>query len=207
MPSALISSEHDYPAFALGRTAGTPEVRLSWSSRTKDISLQTSLRPHWIETDNFVTSAYGGGSIISVELCISLCSSDYIFPSLLQRAWRIVSEGLHRYFDESSLLIIPTEELLLIRLTSPHQYLQMHGIFQQIAKFKDSNGLTVSRRSEPNSRTLLTGEQPDPWDLLQPQDRMSRHRGAKPRCRYELSSAISLLSPEYLLFVERWHSH
>ena len=35
---------------------------------------------------------------------------------------------------------------------------------------------TVLRRSEPSSRTLLTGEQPDPWDLLQPQDRMSRHR-------------------------------
>src|SRR5207248_1703455 len=28
---------------------------------------------------------------------------------------------------------------------------------------------TVSRRSEPSSRTTLTGEQPDPWDLLQPQ--------------------------------------
>ena len=66
---------------------------------------------------------------------------------------------------------------------------------------------TVSRRSEPSSRTTLTGEQPDPWDLLQPQDVMSRHRGAKPRRRYELSGAISLLSPEYLLSVERWRSH
>ena len=37
---------------------------------------------------------------------------------------------------------------------------------------------TVSRRSEPNSRTALNGEQPYPWDLLQPQDVMSRHRGA-----------------------------
>src|SRR5213076_2831870 len=35
---------------------------------------------------------------------------------------------------------------------------------------------TVSRRSEPSSRTALTGEQPDPWDLLQPQDATSRHR-------------------------------
>ena len=35
---------------------------------------------------------------------------------------------------------------------------------------------TVLRRSEPSSRTFLTGEQPDPWDLLQPQDKMSRHR-------------------------------
>ncbi len=39
---------------------------------------------------------------------------------------------------------------------------------------------TVSRRSEPSSRTTLMGEQPNPWDLLQPQDAMSRHRGAKP---------------------------
>ena len=66
---------------------------------------------------------------------------------------------------------------------------------------------TVSRRSEPSSRTALTGEQPDPWDLLQPQDAMSRHRGAKPRRRYELSGAISLLSPEYLLSVERRQFH
>ena len=62
---------------------------------------------------------------------------------------------------------------------------------------------TVSRRSKPSSRTALIGEQPNPWDLLQPQDAMSRHRGAKPRRRYELSGAISLLSPEYLLSVER----
>ena len=45
---------------------------------------------------------------------------------------------------------------------------------------------TVSRRSEPNSRTTLIGEQPNPWDLLQPQDVMSRHRGAKHPRRYEL---------------------
>ena len=61
----------------------------------------------------------------------------------------------------------------------------------------------VLRRSEPSSRTTLTGEQPDPWDLLQPQDVMSRHRGAKPPRRCELLEEISLLSPEYLLSVER----
>ncbi len=66
---------------------------------------------------------------------------------------------------------------------------------------------TVSRRSEPSSRTTLIGEQPNPWDLLQPQDVMSRHRGAKQRRRYELLGAISLLSLEYLLFVERWPHH
>ncbi len=66
---------------------------------------------------------------------------------------------------------------------------------------------TVSRRSEPNSRAALTGEQPDPWDLLQPQDATSRHRGAKPGRRYELLGPISLLSPAYLLSVERWQFH
>ena len=66
---------------------------------------------------------------------------------------------------------------------------------------------TVSRRSEPSSRTALIGEQPNPWDLLQPQDAMSRHRGAKQCRRYGLLGIISLLSPEYLLSVERWPFH
>src|SRR5438105_15357590 len=66
---------------------------------------------------------------------------------------------------------------------------------------------TVSRRSKPSSRTALTGEQPDPWDLLRPRDAMSRHRGAKPPRRCGLLGAISLLSPGYLLSVERRPYH
>src|SRR6201988_617816 len=66
---------------------------------------------------------------------------------------------------------------------------------------------TVSRRSEPSSPTTLIGEQPNPWDLLQPQDVMSRHRGAKQPRRYELLGVISLLSPAYLLSVEQWPFH
>src|SRR4030066_2472825 len=66
---------------------------------------------------------------------------------------------------------------------------------------------TVSRRSEPSSRTALMGAPPNPWDLLQPQDAMSRHRGAKPCRRCELLGKISLLSPEYLLSDERWPVH
>ena len=66
---------------------------------------------------------------------------------------------------------------------------------------------TVSRRSKPSSRTTLIGEQPNPWDLLQPQDVMSRHRGAKPPRRCGLLGEISLLSPAYLLSVERWPVH
>jgi hypothetical protein len=65
----------------------------------------------------------------------------------------------------------------------------------------------VSRRSKPSSRTAFIGEQPNPWELLHPQDAMSRHRGAKPPRRYGRSEEISLLSPEYLLSVERWPFH
>ena len=66
---------------------------------------------------------------------------------------------------------------------------------------------TVSRRSEPSSRATLMGEQPNPWDLLQPQDATSRHRGAEPPRRCELLGETSLLSPEYLLSYERWPFH
>jgi hypothetical protein len=65
----------------------------------------------------------------------------------------------------------------------------------------------VQPGSKPSSRTTLNGEQPYPWDLLQPQDVMSRHRGAKQCRRYGLLGIISLLSPAYLLFVERWPFH
>src|SRR5207342_3077158 len=66
---------------------------------------------------------------------------------------------------------------------------------------------TVSRRSKPSSRTTLNGEQPYPWDRLQPQDVMSRYRGDKHPRRCELLGGISLLSPAYLLSVERWPFH
>ena len=66
---------------------------------------------------------------------------------------------------------------------------------------------TVSRRFEPNSRTVLIGEQPNPWNLLQLQDTVSRHRGAKPSRRYELLVTISLLSLKYLISVKRRRFH
>ena len=53
-----------------------------------------------------------------------------------------------------------------------------------------------SKRSEPSSRAFLIGEQPNPWELLHPQDKTSRHRGAELRRRYELLGGTSLLSLE-----------
>src|SRR5439155_25749229 len=66
---------------------------------------------------------------------------------------------------------------------------------------------TVSRRSEPSSRDALMGEQPNPWDRLQPQDAPSRHRGAKPCRRCELWGKISLVAPGWLLSVEPYSFH
>src|SRR3546814_6477155 len=56
---------------------------------------------------------------------------------------------------------------------------------------------------------LVTGVQTCalPIYLLQPQDVMSRHRGAKHPRRCGLLGGISLLSPAYLLSVERWPFH
>ena len=68
--------------------------------------------------------------------------------------------------------------------------------FLNIRRPQQIGDRTVSRRSEPSSRTALIGEQPNPWELLHPQDAMSRHRGAKQGRRYGRLGAISLLSPE-----------
>ena len=81
------------------------------------------------------------------------------------------------------------------------------GKSSQFSKPIEDRDQTVSRRSKPNSRTTLIGEQPNPWELLHPQDVMSRHRGAKQLRRLGLLVIISLLSPAYLLSVERWPFH
>ena len=93
-----------------------------------------------------------------------------------------------------------------------HRFLQPGPLVLRSTPFKypspaTDKDRTVSRRSEPSSRATLMGEQPNPWDLLQPQDVTSRHRGAKPLRRYELLGGISLLSPEYLLSFERCPFH
>lgn len=62
---------------------------------------------------------------------------------------------------------------------------------------------TVSQRSKPISCTILIGEQPNPWSLLQLQDMIRRHRGAKQPHQFDLSGVISLLSLAYLLSVDR----
>jgi hypothetical protein len=51
------------------------------------------------------------------------------------------------------------------------------------------------------------GEQTNPWELLHPQDALSRHRGSEPRRRYGLLGATTLLSLKYLLSVKSCAFH
>ena len=114
--------------------------------------------------------------------------SAFIHSELGYTAMLLVEQLLHHLFVHPGPLVLGAD---LLKYPAP-------------ATDKDR---TVSRRSEPSSRTALMGEQPNPWNILQPQVAKSRHRGAKPSRRCGLLGKISLLSPEYLLSVERRPYH
>ena len=113
----------------------------------------------------------------------ALISSEHSYSAV-----RLATQLIHQRFVQPGPLVLRSDPLKLPTPTTDRDR-------------------TVSRRSEPSSRATLMGEQPNPWDLLQPQDVTSRHRGAKPPRRYELLGEISLLSPEYLLSFERRPFH
>ena len=132
----------------------------------------------------------------------------------LPRAYREILSRvrLHAYMLSAFILSVHSYPAVPLARQLEHQrYVLLNPLVlkKNLRKFRApiaDRDRPVSRRSEPSSRTTFIGEQPNPWELLHPQDVMSRHRGAKPRRRYELLGAISLLSPEYLLSVERWPS-
>jgi hypothetical protein len=115
-------------------------------------------------------------------------------------------------FQQLSFTNVATRLCLWIKQSKHHRFAKFDPLvlkfnLLKFLKFTADRDQTVSRRSEPSSCTTLVGEQPNPWNLLQLQDVISRHRGAKRSRRYDLSETISLLSPAYLLFVERWFFH
>src|SRR6202165_1787813 len=113
----------------------------------------------------------------------AVISSVFSYPAM-----RLASQPVHQGYVHSGPLVLGAAPLKLPTPTADRDQ-------------------TVSRRFKPSSRTTLNGEQPYPWDRLQPQDVMSRHRGVKLPRRCELLGGISLLSPAYLLSVERWPFH
>ena len=124
-------------------------------------------------------------------------------------SWR----GLHAYMLSAFILSVLSYPAVPLARQQEHQRNVLPNplvLKKNLLKFRTPTAdrdRPVSRRSEPSSRTTFIGEQPNPWELLHPQDVMSRHRGAKPLRRYGRSGAISLLSPEYLLSDERWPFH
>ncbi len=96
--------------------------------------------------------------------------------------------------------VLLVEQLVYQRFVRPGPLVLGTDFLKLLTRAADRDR-TVSRRSKPSSRAALMGEQPNPWDLLQPQDATSRHRGAKPSRRYGLLGKISLLSPGYLSLV------
>ena len=86
-----------------------------------------------------------------------------------------------RCFQRLSLRSVATQRMPLAEqlvhqwLPHPGPLVQRATLLKPLSPAADRDR-PVSRRSEPSSRTPLIGEQPNPWDLLQPQDGMSRHR-------------------------------
>jgi hypothetical protein len=114
--------------------------------------------------------------------------SAFILSELGYSALPLAEQRIHQWFVQLGPLVLESDSFKFPTPTSDRDR-------------------TVSRRSEPSSRAALIGEQPNPWDLLQPQDATSRHRGAKPPRRCERLGEISLLSPEYLLSIEQRQFH
>ena len=104
------------------------------------------------------------------------CLQRLSVPNIATRRMQLASQPVHQRFVHFGPLVLEAD---LLKYPTPVV----------------DRDRTVSRRSKPSSRTALMGEQTNPWDLLQPQDAMSRHRGAKPPRRCELLGEISLLSP------------
>ena len=101
--------------------------------------------------------------------------SALIPNKLSYSAMQLALQPIHHWFAHSGPLVLGTDS------------------FKYPSRTADRDR-AVSRRSEPSSRTALNGEQPYPWEVLTPQDAMSRHRGAEPGRRYGLLDLTSLLS-------------
>ena len=142
---------------------------------------------------------------ISAEYITALTLNTFWLVWPLHRGTHLEDRFLLRCFQQLSLPYIATQRLLKnknsLKITGTPEVCLF---WSSRTKKRSSQSLTptpdmdrtVSRRSEPSSRAAFMGEQPNPWDVLPPQDATSRHRGAKPPRRYGLLGEISLLSLE-----------
>ncbi|MCP9259306.1 Cell wall-associated hydrolase [Dirofilaria immitis] len=138
---------------------------------------------------------------ISLTLMISSFTSSIVLCSPHFMMEGIITKHRLRNEETSSVDAIATELLTFLDLSE----LTNDTIYPGIDVEKTRREIETELSHDvlkPNSHIILIGEQPNPCDLLQPQDVMSRHQDAKRCRRYELLNTISLLSPAYLLSVE-----
>ena len=118
------------------------------------------------------------------------CFQRLSLPYLATRALQLALQPVHQWYVHPGPLVLGTNP------------------FNSSTPMADRTELSHDVLNPAHVPFFLIGEQPNPWDLLQPQDVMSRHRGAKhPRRWRDFLEGISLLSPAYLLSVERWPFH
>ena len=84
--------------------------------------------------------------------------------------------------ERSQPAVLLAEQLAHQRFVRPGPLVLGTALLKVPARAADRDR-PVSRRSKPSSRTAFIGEQPNPWELLHPQDAMSRHRTNVPRFR------------------------
>src|SRR5262245_57497268 len=90
--------------------------------------------------------------------------------------------GFHTYMPSAFILAVRSYPALPLARQLAHQrYVPLNPLVLERKPLKSPAPTTdrdrpVSRRSKPSSRTAFIGEQPNPWELLHPQDAMSRHR-------------------------------
>ncbi len=142
-------------------------------SSTHYCAYTSRLSTRWSTGD--LTSLCYGSSHLEARFTL-ICFQRLSLPDVATQHLRLAAQLVHQRSVQPGPLVLGSAPL---KTSSP-------------AADRDR---TVSRRSEPSSRTALMGEQPNPWDQIQPQDATSRHRGAKPCRRCERLGKISLLSP------------
>ena len=123
------------------------------------------------------------------DLTNSRCGKSYLVDCFALRCFQHLSQP-----DIATQHLLLAEQLVHQRSVHPGPLVLGTAPLKLPTPIADRDR-TVSRRSEPSSRAALIGEQPNPWDRIQPQDATSRHRGAKPCRRCERLGKISLLSP------------
>jgi hypothetical protein len=148
---------------------------------------------HWAIGNGRLNTSPKLGAYTSIPSTPSSMAALFLADGCLFSGKASSLDAFRTYPRQLSCSACPVGQLINQRLRCPVP-LVLGATSPQTTTPLSGRDRPVSRRSKPSSRSPLMGEQPHPWLLLQNQDGKSRHRGTKPRGRWELSPATSLLS-------------